>query len=380
MPAAWAAGLFPTPDFLMNISALFRRALAALLLLSACDNDSTTSVTPTTQTTTGLKPRGPRPMWGPQMTDSMLVVIEQLKSLSPEPIEGLTPPVARLQPGLADAANGVAVENNIPMPVYPLAIRTIGIPVSGATINARVYTPTTGSGPFPLVLFYQGGGWVIANLNTYDNSARGLAAQTGAVVVSVEYRKGPENKFPTAHNDAFQAYKWVLANASSLNIDPARVGVAGESAGGNLACNVSIMARDSGVTRPKHQVLVYPVANNDLNAPSMLKYRDAKPLNRAMVEWFLFHYLNNMSESADPRIKLVAANLSSLPPTTIINAGIDPLLDDGAALQTALQSAGVTVTRTMYEGVTHEFFGQALVIAEAAKAQAQASAVLKAAL
>ncbi len=204
--------------------------------------------------------------------------------------------------------------------------------------------------------------------------------QTGAAVVSVQYRKGPEFKFPTAHNDAFAAYKWVLANAASINVNPAKIPVAGESAGGNLACNISIMARDSGITKPLHQVLVYPVANNDLNAPSVLQYKDAKPLNRAMLMWFFQHYLNNMAESTDPRIKLVAANLTGLPPTTIINAEIDPLRDDGLALQVALQAAGVQVMRKLYPGITHEAFGAAAVIPESKDAQAVASAALKAAL
>ncbi len=136
------------------------------------------------------------------------------------------------------------------------------------------------------------------------------------MVISVEYRKGPEYKFPTAHNDAFAAYKWVRSNNAALNINPAKVAVAGESAGGNMACYVSIAARDSCATMPKHQLLVYPVAQSSTTTESYNKYAAAKPLNKPLINWFLMHYLNNMSEAMDPRIPLVNANLSGLPPTT----------------------------------------------------------------
>ncbi len=343
--------------------------------VTGCNKDSSP-----TNTAPGIDSTRVRPGWGPTLSDSMLVLIEKLSSFSAPPIESLTPAMARQQPTLTDAVKAVVAEHGIPMP--PSMVDTSGydIPVAGSSIHARVYRPKGATGTLPVIVYYQGGGWVIANLDVYDASCRGLAEQTGALVVSVQYRKGPEFKFPTAHNDAFEAYKWVLANATMLNVSPTRIAVVGESAGGNLACNVSIMARDNGLTMPKYQVLVYPVANNDLNAASVLQYKDAKPLNRAMLTWFFTYYLNTISESADPRIKLIAANLQGLPPTTIINAEIDPLRDDGAALQNALQGAGVSVSRRLYPGVTHEFFGAALVLPEAKDAQAVAAAALKAAL
>ncbi|MEJ7664320.1 MAG: alpha/beta hydrolase [Hymenobacter sp.] len=135
-------------------------------------------------------------------------------------------------------------------------------------VKARIYTPKSGTAPFPVIVYFHGGGWVIANLDTYGASVRALCEQTGAVMVSVAYRQGPEHKFPTAHNDCFAAYQWALKNAASIKGDPKRVAVAGESAGGNLACAVSIMARDKKVPLPKHQLLVYPIAGYDLNTPS----------------------------------------------------------------------------------------------------------------
>lgn len=358
-------------------AALLCAGLATLTASCDKDKDNNNTVTPAD---TGFVPKGPRPEWGPTMTDSMLVVIEAFQSFGAPPIETLTPQQARQQPTFADAVKKAMAEHNIAMPPPQVDTSGIEIPVAGGTVHARVYRPKSASGQTPGILYYHGGGFVIANIDVYDASARGIAEQTGATVVSVGYRKGPEFKFPTAHNDAFAAYKWVAMNGGSISINPAKLAVIGESAGGNLACNVAIMARDSGVTMPKHQVLVYPVANNDLNSNSALQYKDAKPLNRAMLPWFLMYYLNDMSESNDPRIKLVSANFAGLPPATIINAEIDPLRDDGEALRSAMQAAGVTATRKLYSGVTHEFFGAAIVIPEAKDAQAVAAAALRAAL
>ena len=221
---------------------------------------------------------------------------------------------------------------------------------------------------------------MIANLDTYNASAQGMANQVEAVVVSVAYRQAPEHKFPTAHNDAFAAYEWVVKNASTIKGDAKKIAVVGESAGGNLAANVSIMARDKKIMIPLHQVLVYPIAQSDMNTASYTKYAGAKPLNKPMMEWFTKHYLNNMNEAKDPRISLVNANLAGLPPTTIITAEIDPLHDDGTMLADKLSAAGVKVNSKNYDGVTHEFYGMAIVVPQAKEAQAYAAEQLKAAL
>ena len=221
---------------------------------------------------------------------------------------------------------------------------------------------------------------MIADVNVYDASAKGICEGAEAIVVSVEYRKGPENKFPAAHSDAFAAYQWVLKNAASFKADPSKIALVGESAGGNLACNVSIMARDKKIQLPLYQVLVYPVANNDMNSPSYVKNQNAKPLNKAMMEWFTKNYLPNPSMSSDPRISLVNADLKNLPPTTIIGAEIDPLMSDGEMLRDKLKSAGVNVNYKLYSGVTHEFFGMATLLKEAKEAQELAVNDLKSAL
>ena len=268
-------------------------------------------------------------------------------------------------------------EHNIPMPASMVDTMGKDIPVKGGKIHVRIYTPKAGTAPFPVVVYYHGGGFVIADLDVYDASAKGLAEQTGAIVVSVAYRLAPEHKFPTAHNDAYDAYLWTLKNAAAMNGDPKMIAVAGESAGGNLAANVSIMARDNNVQIPVHQLLVYPVANSDMNSESYKKNAMAKPLDKPMMEWFVKNYLNNMAEAKDPRISLVNANLKGLPSTTIITAEIDPLQSEGQLLADKLKSAYVKVDSKNYSGVTHEFFGMAIIVPQAKDAQAYAAGELK---
>lgn len=358
-----------------NISLLFA-AIAGIVLLSI----SSCKKVETIYNYHKIQPSGPAPAWGPDITPQMLAVIEALDSLNPVPLYTLTPQEARMKPTPADAVMRVMKNFNIPAP--PMKVDTTGteIPVQGGSIHARIYTPTTGRSTYPVIVYYHGGGWVIATIDTYNASAQALAEQTDAIVVSVEYRKGPEHKFPTAHEDAFAAYKWVLQNAASFHGNANKIAVAGESAGGNLAVNVAIMARDNGIQKPLHIVSVYPVADNNLNTPSYIKYANAKPLSKPLIQWFLKYFLSDPSQSADPRLALVNANLSGLPPVTIINAEIDPLQSDGELLASKLQQAHVPVVRQLYYGVTHEFFGMATVVPEAKFAQALAAQRLKEAL
>ncbi|QRR04118.1 alpha/beta hydrolase [Dyadobacter sandarakinus] len=359
--------------------------MIALLTLSSCgssssngsNKDSLTADSDTTSTLKDIKPAGEAPAWAPDMKPQMQAVIEKLASYKDAPIPGLTAMEARKNHTPTDAVKDLAKENQVPMPA-PM-VDTVGrnIPVKGDSIHARIYTPTTGTAPFPVIVYYHGGGFVIADLDVYDASAKGLAEQTGAIVVSVAYRLAPEHKFPTAHDDAYAAYAWVVKNAIALKGDPKRIAVAGESAGGNLAANVSMMARDKKETLPVHQLLVYPVAGSDMNTESYRKYAAAKPLDKPMMEWFVKNYLKNMGEAKDPRINLVGANLKGLPPTTIVLAEIDPLEKDGEILGEKLKAAGVKVNSKTYSGVTHEFFGMSLVVPESKDALAFAADELK---
>jgi acetyl esterase/lipase len=207
-------------------------------------------------------------------------------------------------------------------------------PIEGGTQPVRIYTPeNAGSGPLPVIVYYHGGGWVIANIDTYESSALALASKAKAIVVSVEYRHAPEAKFPAAHEDSFAAYKWALEKAASFGGDPAHVAVAGESAGGNLAANVAIMARDQKVQMPLHMLLVYPVAGTDMNTPSYIANQNAMPLSKGAMGWFVGKVLAKPEDAMNPMLNLTTkADLKGLPPATIITAEIDPLMSDGVML------------------------------------------------
>ncbi len=306
----------------------------------------------------------------------MAQVLTALAALGGKPIETLTPAEARQQPTPADAVRNVlqarhretapdklvpgvsSVDGTIPGPAGPLPIRT--------------YTPE-GKGPFPVVVYYHGGGWVIADKNVYDGGARGLARQARAIVVSVDYRLAPEAKFPAQYDDAVATYKWVAANAASFGGDPKKLAVAGESAGGNLALEAALAARDQKLEMPRAIVCVYPIVQlTDMATPSYEDSANAKPLNKAMMGWFARQVFADPAQMSDPRVDLLKADLKGLPHVTLVNAQIDPLRSDGDLLADALKKAGVHVDHHVYSGVTHEFFGMAAAVASAKSAQDKA--------
>jgi acetyl esterase/lipase len=312
-------------------------------------------------------------------------VLDSLANLNPQAIEQLPPQEARQQPTPTDAVMALLKkEGKDPESLKAqMSVKTqdTTYPAAAGTQPARIYTPEGAAHagePLPVVVYFHGGGWVIADINTYDAGARAIAKEANTIVVSAEYRHAPEAKFPAAHDDAVAAYKWTLENAQGFGGDPTRVAVMGESAGGNLAINVAIAARDQNLQRPAAQVLVYPVAGVDMNTPSYKENEDAKPLNKAMMAWFMGHVTKSDQDKQDPRLDLIGvANLRDLPPTTIITAEIDPLRSDGQLLADKLKQAGVQTTYENYDGVTHEFFGMGAVVADAKSAQALAGQQLK---
>jgi acetyl esterase/lipase len=314
----------------------------------------------------------------------MQAVLDQLQHLGARPLETLTPEQARAQASPADAAAATARamgKDGLPESVGDVRDRSFAGPTG--PVPLRLYWPKDvepDDAGLPVVLYVHGGGWVIADLDVYDASPRAIANAAGAIVVSTHYRQGPEDKFPAAHEDVFAAYQWVLANAASFGGDSRRVALVGESAGGNMAANVSIRARDERLQAPLHQVLVYPVANNDMDSPSYRENADAKPLGKAAMAWFVQYEFNDPGEAADPRIALAQRkDLAGLPPTTILQAQIDPLRSEGELLGQALRDAGVPVVLQAWDGVTHEFFGMGAVLDEAKEAQAVASRELRSA-
>ncbi|MDP4130400.1 MAG: alpha/beta hydrolase [Bacteroidota bacterium] len=363
-------------------------ASSVCLMLSACHSGNKTPGTDSTEVKTDkihmdspgtgmIKPKGQKPDRAPDIHPEMQAMIEKLVSYGAPAVETLTAIEARKNPTRAMAVMDLMKENNIPMPVPK--VDTIGknIPVAGGSIHVRIYTPQTAMTSYPMILFIQGSGWVIADMNTYDASASGICELTGAVVVSVNYRQGPENKFPTAHQDCFAAYLWMLKNAASFKGDTSKVGLLGESAGGNLAANVFIMARDKKIKVPVAEVLVYPITQSDMNTASYQKKAMAKPLSKAMMAWFFKMYLPSMASATDPGIDLIRANLKGLSPTTIIADELDPLQTDGRMLRDKMKEQGVAVTYYNYDGVTHAFLGTAAIVPEAKQAQALTANRLK---
>jgi acetyl esterase/lipase len=313
----------------------------------------------------------------------MQAVLDAHAALGAKPIETLTPAKARLEPSAADAAKMVMRQKGMSTAPDP-AVTANDVAYGADPMQfARIYTPaaTMGAGtPMPIVVYYHGGGWVIADVNTYDATPRLLAKQLNAIVVSVEYRHAPEAKFPAQHDDAAAAYRWVLANAATWGGNPAKIALAGESAGGNLAVATAIYARDNRLTAPVHILSVYPIANSSKQLPSRMDSANAKPLNTPMLNWFGYYYSKTVADQMDPRVNLVGANLANLPPTTIINAEIDPLRSDGDTLAAAMKKAGDSVDQKTFPGVTHEFFGMGKVVRGAYDAELYAIAKLKKAL
>ncbi|HEY7533115.1 MAG TPA: alpha/beta hydrolase [Nitrospiraceae bacterium] len=299
----------------------------------------------------------------------MRTVLNEFQNLGPQPIESLSTEDAREQPTLAQAVKEVLDKRDKdigPQPIGRLINHTI--PGPDGHLPVRLYMPR-GIGPFPVIVYYHGGGWVVASIDTYDASARALANAATAIVVAVEYRKAPEHRFPAAHQDAFAAYQWALRHAGEFNGDPLRIAVAGESAGGNLAGAVVLMAREQRERLPVHQVLIYPVTGYDFTTTSYRENANVLPLNKAMMVWYFEKYLKEPADANSPWISLVdAPNLKGLSPATIITADIDPLRSDGRRYADRLREAGVPVTYQNFPGVTHEFFGTGAVVNDANRA------------
>jgi acetyl esterase len=274
-------------------------------------------------------------------------VIELIEALGLGTVTDATDPVELR--GLMDAAAvGSAVG------VATVEDRTI--PGGSEPIPVRIYRPE-GDAPKPLVVYYHGGGWVLGSLTTHDDICRRLANAVDAVVVSVDYRMGPEHRFPAAVDDSFAALRWAHDHADELGADPGRLVVAGDSAGGNLSAVMTQLARSEGPAI-SFQLLVYPVTDHEFTSVSMNENCEGYYLSRDMMRWFYDRYLNHPDEGVDPRVSpLRATDLSGLPPAYVITAQYDPLRDQGIAYADALRAAGNEVEMTLYEGLFHGFFG-----------------------
>lgn len=253
-----------------------------------------------------------------------------------------------------------------PPPIHET--RDVTIPGPAGDLQLRIYTPQPAAGA-PVIIFFHGGGWVFGTIDTHDAACRLLANETQAVVVSVDYRLAPEDPYPAAVDDCEAATRWVVENAAELGVDGSRVAVAGDSAGGNLAAIVAQTMRDEGGPKIAAQVLVYPVTDLSLtNSESYIRNAEGYILTQEAMVWFIDHYTPDPTDRRTPRCSPAYNNLEGLPPTLIITAEYDPLLDDGTAYAEALSVAGVHTELIEYPGQVHSFFTQVGVLDDASDA------------
>lgn len=248
------------------------------------------------------------------------------------------------------------------------------------SITLRIYIPNENNN-LPVLIYYHGGGWVICDLDTHDNMCRILCKEAECVVVAVDYRLAPENKFPAAVIDANSAVKWVITHADELKIDTNKIAVGGDSAGGNLAAGVSILVKKESPVNLCFQMLIYPVTDlSTMETKSYNDYASGYFLTKSMMEWFKKLYLkeedDEQSSLASP---LLAEDLSGLPPALVITAEFDPLRDEGEAYAKRLHEAGVPVQCSRYNGMVHPFWGMATVTKQASEAHLEAATALKSA-
>ena len=251
-------------------------------------------------------------------------------------------------------------DNPIPLIAPPQVARVenLEIELEGRNLDARLYIPEGADERPALTVYYHGGGWVIGTLDTHDGTCRALAQKSGNAVLSVAYRLAPEHRYPTAAEDCYDALVWAAANAERLGVDGSRLAVAGDSAGGNLAAAVAIMARDRAGPALRHQLLIYPVTDNDFSLPSYAENGGGEYyLSTDGMRWFWGHYLGDTPAKNAPLAAVMnVENLSGLAPATVIAAEYDPLRDEGMAYAERLASAGVAVDAAIAPGMVHGFF------------------------
>ena len=270
-----------------------------------------------------------------------------------------------------------------PEPSEVAQSRDFSIQGPGGKLALRSYRPlgTKADAILPALVFYHGGGWTIGDLDTHDVLCRQLCNQSGCAVFAVDYRMGPEQKFPAAVDDCWAATRWVAEQASSLAIDATRLAVGGDSAGGNLAAVMALMARDAGFSAIKFQLLIYPVTELAASFASHKTNGVGYLLTSRTMNWFVNHYVRNTDDHLDWRASpLLAKSLKGVAPALVLTAGFDPLVDEGKAYADRLSREGVKTEYTCYDGQVHGFITMSKVIPQASEAVSQCAQALKAAL
>jgi acetyl esterase len=269
-----------------------------------------------------------------------------------------------------------------PDPPELKSVEPLSIPAAHGSIPARIYTPNKirqAGGLAPGLIFFHGGGWVIGDLDTHDVACRKLADDGQLIVISVDYRRAPEHKFPAAVDDAIAATAWIAGHAKELGIDAARLLVGGDSAGGNLAAVAALAARDGNGPAISGQVLIYPATDFAMTHASHREPETSLLLTHSVIRWFRDHYLNGAADAHDWRASPArASTLSGLPPAYVLTAGADPLRDEGDEYARRLKDAGVAVTHRTFPGQFHGFFTMGKLLQQANVAVSEIGAWLRA--
>ncbi len=299
-------------------------------------------------------------------------ILDAIASMGDAGLESMSPAEARVM------AKDLAIIDGDPTSVAGVQDRIL--PGPNGDLPVRIYTPE-GDGPFGVLLWFHGGGWVIGDLDTADPTARKLCARSGAVVVSVDYALAPEHPAPQPLEDCWTALDWVAGHAREIRADSSRLAVGGDSAGGNLAAVVAQRAASRNDVRLALQVLVYPVTDLTLSHPSMVENGEGYFLTGKGMAWFTAHYLSGGADARDPELSpLFAEDVSGVAPTVVITGEYDPLRDEGEAYAAKLEAAGVAVTAERYDGMIHGFFSMGAVTPVADQAVDLAADALRTAL
>jgi acetyl esterase len=294
-------------------------------------------------------------MGGRTMDPKAQIVGEFVKSIR---VPGYYPPLPELRQQLR------LMVSLMDEPAPELArVEDIRIPGPAGEIPARVYSSSAAKTPQPTVVYFHGGGWVQGDLETHNGLCARLARHAGVLVVAIDYRLAPENKFPAAVEDCFAAYRWIREKGRDLGADTTRVAVAGDSAGGNLSAVVSQLTASSGAPVPACQVLIYPATDASLETDSHRELVDGHVIPRERIVWYMQQYLRTDADRSDVRFSpLRAPSLKGQPPAMIVTAGFDPLRDEGRAYGDRLREAGVDVVYREYPGQIHAFVSLTKVI------------------
>ncbi|WP_395292739.1 alpha/beta hydrolase [Kitasatospora hibisci] len=292
-----------------------------------------------------------------------------------------TPPLYSLTPAEARAADLADIRASTGTPEPVAAVEEHRIAGPGGPLPVRLYRPEPPGRELPALLYLFGGGWTLGSPDTSDAICRRLTNAVGCVTASVGYRLAPEHPFPAAVHDCHAAARWLAEQAGALGIDAARLAVAGDSAGGNLAAALTLLARDGGGPAVRHQLLVYPNTDHRADTASLREHDDPLLFNRRSVAWYWGHYLADPADGDHPHASpLRAPSLAGLPPATVITAEYDPLRDEGERYAEALRAAGVPVAARRYDGMPHGFFAMTGVLDTAGEAQRYAAERLREAL